>query len=239
MTARRSPTQLLLRLMRPVTRIRRVALWTELLFWWKWMRDRAGSQIRSDLLDPNRPLRPELLAAVDRVGGSSVRILDVGAGPITTLGYLHPTREVEVTIVATDVLAAQYQRLLHKRGVTPAVPTIFADAERLAENFAPGSFDIVFAGNCVDHMERPLQAIQQMLDVVRPGGSVVLVHFEDEGEKQGYTGMHSSNFHLENGSFILSNERERIDLGTHFGAQVEIHADARGDIVTAELRKRA
>jgi len=239
MTARRSPTRFLLRFMRPLTRIRRVALWTEVLFWWKWMRDRAASNIRSELLDPDRPLRPELLAAVDRVGGSRARILDVGAGPITTVGHRHPTRDVEVTVVATDVLASQYQRLLRKHGVTPPVPTIFADAERLTETFAPGSFDIVFAANCVDHMERPLQAIQQMLEVVRPGGCVVLVHFEDEGEKQGYTGLHSSNFHVENGSFILSNERERIDMGVHFGAQVELHADARGDIVTAELHKRA
>jgi SAM-dependent methyltransferase len=239
MSARRSPTQLLLRLIRPLTRIRRVALWTEILFWWKWMRDRAASQIQSELLDPHRSLRLELLAAVDRVGGSSVRILDVGAGPITTVGHRHPTRDVDVTVVATDVLAPQYQRLLRKRAITPPVPTIFADAERLTEQFAPGSFDIVFAANCVDHMERPLQAIQQMLDVVRPGGCVVLVHFEDEGEKQGYTGLHSSNFHVENGSFILSNERERIDLAVHFGAQIEIHANARGGIVTAELRKRA
>src|SRR3954468_12757984 len=117
MSARRSPTQLLLRLMRPLTRIRRVALWTEVLFWWKWMRDRAAAQIQSELLDPHRPLRPELLAAVDRVGGSSVRILDVGAGPITTIGHRHPTRHVDVTVVATDVLAAQYQRLLRKRAI--------------------------------------------------------------------------------------------------------------------------
>jgi len=231
-------TRLLLRLLRPLWRIRRLALSTEVLFWWKWLREPRSSKLRAELLDPAQPLAPEIVDVVDRLGGARVRILEVGAGPLTTIGQRHPAREVAIEIVSTDVLAPTYARLLRRRGMTPVVPTVYADAERLTETFALGSFDVVFAGNCVDHMERPILAIEQMLEVVRAGGSVLLVHFIDEGKKQDYAGLHAWNLREENGTLIVANDRERIDVGEHFAGRAEVLARVRGELVIAELRKR-
>jgi len=225
----------LLRTARPLWRIRRFALWTEVLFWWKWLRDRKALPVRTQLLDPQRPLGSDIVAIADRLGSDHVRILDVGAGPLTTIGHRHPTKEIE--IVACDVLAPAYDRLLRKRGITPVVPTIYADAEHLRETFEPASFDIVVAGNCVDHMEQPLRAIEQMLDVVRPGGSVLLVHFIDEGKKQDYTGLHAWNLREEHGTLIVANEHERIDAGVHFAGKANVTAWTNGQLVVAELRR--
>jgi len=222
----------LLRLARPLWRVRRFALWTEVLFWWKWLRDERAV---SELLDPQRPLGEDIVAIIDRLGVDRVRILDVGAGPLTTIGHRHPTAHVD--LVACDVLAPSYARLLRRRGITPVVPTIYADAERLRATFDAATFDVVVAGNCVDHMAQPLRAIEQMLDVVRAGGSVLLVHFVDEGKKQDYTGLHAWNLREENGTLILANERERIDVGAHFAARAAVAARTKGDLVVAELRR--
>jgi SAM-dependent methyltransferase len=225
-------------MVRPLSRNRRFALWTEVLFWWKWLREGRSSAVRADLLDPSRPLRSDLVDVVSRLGSGKVRILDVGAGPLTTIGFRHPTDPgITIEVTPTDVLAPSYERLLRKRGVKPVVPTLYCDAERLTEKFMPGSFDLAFAGNCLDHMERPVRAIEQMFELVRPGGFVVLVHFVDEGEKQEYTGLHAWNIRAENGRLIVANDRDRIDVAEHFGARAEVVTRVENDIVTAELRK--
>lgn len=232
-----TPVKLVLRVFRPLSRVRRLALWMEVLFWRKWLRESDSVRVRTELLDPARPLSEDVLAVVDRLGADRVSILDVGAGPLTMVGYRHPSRDVGVDVTATDVLAPSYDRLLRRLGVQPVVPTIYADAERLTEQFAPRSFDVVVAANCIDHMQQPMRAIEQMVELTKAGGSVLLIHFADEGEKQAYTGLHTWNVHLENGRLMLTNERERIDVAERLGGAVEVHSRIENEIIRAELRR--
>jgi SAM-dependent methyltransferase len=161
-------------------------------------------------LDPAQPLLPEVAERVRRIAGDPVRILDVGAGPATCLGYVVEGRRIDIT--ATDVLAGVYDRLWARSDVTPPVRTIYADAERLTERFAPDSFDIVYAQNSLDHAARPRNAIEQMVQVAKPGGYVLLSHAIDEGVNEGYAGLHRWNFTERAGAFVLWNPRETIDM---------------------------
>jgi SAM-dependent methyltransferase len=167
-------------------------------------------------LDPASPLLPAVAERVRRIAADPVRILDVGAGPATCLGYVVEGRRIEIT--ATDVLAAVYERLWARSGVVPPVRTVRADAERLTERFAPGSFDIVYAQNSLDHAARPRAAIEQMVQMAKPGGFVLLSHAVDEGENEGYAGLHRWNLTERAGAFVIWNPGETIDMSRALGS---------------------
>jgi hypothetical protein len=95
-------------------------------------------------LDPAGTINDQyVLDAIDKVGGEHVRILDVGSGPLTSVGVIDPrdrARRIEVTPI--DPLADQYGRLLARADCTPPVRTIQCRGEDIATVFAAGSFDI-------------------------------------------------------------------------------------------------
>jgi hypothetical protein len=95
-----------------------------------------------------------------------VHILDVGSGPLTRLGKKHPSKQLVITV--TDLLAYEYDRLLAEFEIEPLVRTVYADAERLVDQFGHNAYNIVHGDNCIDHTVNPLQAIEQMLAVSKP-----------------------------------------------------------------------
>jgi SAM-dependent methyltransferase len=175
----------------------------EVQFWRDWLSTR-GLQWPEDYeerLDPKFAIQDHVARFIERVPGNSVAVLDIGAGPLTKLGKVHPIKELRIT--ATDLLAHQYSQLLLEFGVCPLIPTVFADVENLTDYFAESSFDIVHAQNCIDHTENPLRAIQQMILATKPTGYVILLHCEKEGETNCYTQLHKWDFLLKNGDFMI------------------------------------
>jgi SAM-dependent methyltransferase len=170
-------------------------------------------------LDPAAPLQAELRALLPS-DAAVVRVLDVGAGPLTTLGKIWEGHRVE--IIATDPLASTYDTILKELGLTPPVRTVCAKAESLLETFSPQSFDLAYSSNALDHAEDPIRAILQMLQCVRIGGWVYLWHFENEGETEAYQGMHQWNFESRNGDFTISDGRKRYSLREACGRSGEL-----------------
>jgi SAM-dependent methyltransferase len=170
-------------------------------------------------LNPASPLQPELTALLSPTA-ESARILDVGAGPLTSLGKVWEGHRVE--IVATDPLAATYDGILKDLRLEPPVRTVFAKAEVLFEKFSEGSFDLAYSSNALDHAEDPVRAIMQMLRCVRVGGWVYLWHFANEGETEAYQGLHQWNFDTRNGDFTISDGRERFSLRAACGSSGEL-----------------
>lgn len=130
---------------------RDAALRTELDFWDRWFRTR-GLDWPEDYrrrLDPRSPLVAHLRPFVDPLPARSIAILDVGAGPLTMIGMTHPSKTLH--IVATDLLAAEYDRLLARYAVIPPVLTIAVAAEELAQYFGDDRFELVHANNSLDH----------------------------------------------------------------------------------------
>lgn len=151
-----------------------------------------------------------------------VRILDVGCGPLTTLGTLWPGRLVQV--VAVDPLADAYNSLLDELEIVPPVRSSPIRGEELADHFEAGAFDVVHAANSLDHTADPVLTLEQMLTVTRPGGTLCLLHHIDVGVMENYHGLHQWNLRPDGAHDMLiwSRDRsERLSSLAH-GATIEI-----------------
>lgn len=68
--------------------------------------------------------------------------------------------------VGVDPLAVEYKRLFPK--IQRTAPTVAAIGEELP--FGDAAFDIVLSDNVIDHAERPLAIIDELVRVLKPGG---------------------------------------------------------------------
>jgi SAM-dependent methyltransferase len=210
----------------------------ELGFWDEWFKTKGlswpeGYQAR---FDPELELSAYHRSYIDQLPQQEIHILDVGAGPLTILGRKHPNKRL--TIVATDVLAAQYDRLLEKYNITPLIRTQYADAERLVEQFGHDRFDFVHAQNCIDHARDPIEAIKQMLYVVKPGCLVGLKHLENEGEYANYQGLHQWNFTIQHGRLILKSKFKRTNVAEAIAGLGQVECSKQDRWVIARIQKQ-
>lgn len=183
------------------------ALAKEVAFWEGWF-DRSDANV-AERLDPH-VTDPAVLSCLSRIDREQVSIIDVGAGPLSTLGTQAPDKQL--SLVAVDPLAADYARLLEERGITPLVQTQFGSGEDLLEQFELERFDIAFAENTLDHTEHPLTIIENMFALVRKGGFVVLIHNENEAENAAYADLHQWNFQERDGACIIWRPGRQLDL---------------------------
>jgi len=189
-------------------------------------------------LDPDAAIQDEVLNDVlDELDVDEVELLDVGAGPLTVLGKRHRTKAVRIT--AVDPLADEYNRLLDELGIEPPVRTGACTGEGLLERFEPGTFDVAYARNALDHGVDPLKSIQNMLAVVRPGGAVVVHHFVNEGEAADYEGLHGWNFDEREGRFLIwAPGGTQIDVGERVGPAAGLACTKSADgVVTCVIRR--
>lgn len=89
------------------------------------------------------------------------RIVEVGGGAHGLAFGLGSERAV-----AIDPLAVDYKRLFPD--VQKNAVTVAAIGEELP--FADEAFDIVLSDNVIDHAERPLEIIDELIRVLKPGG---------------------------------------------------------------------
>ncbi len=215
------------------------ALQEEIQFWRDWFVT-GGLEWPQDFqqrFNPDQPIQDHVAIYIDRLKEQSVHILDVGSGPITKLGMKHPSKQLIIT--ATDLLAHEYDRLLAELKIEPPLRTIYADAERLVEQFGQNTFDIVYGRNCIDHMIHPLRAIEQMLAVSKPQGYVVLYHEENEGQSQRYRQLHQWNFTCENAAFVIRDKRGQVtNVTKKLEALCEIECIRDGDKILTSIHKK-
>jgi SAM-dependent methyltransferase len=189
---------------------------TEVDFWADWLAGAPGTEQwasdREARLDPATEIRDPLVRAeLERNPAQEVSILDVGAGPVTWLGFRYPGKTL--TIVPVDPLADEYDRLLRDAGLDPPIRTICVAGEALLEHFGSGRFDIAYATNSLDHSADPFKIISNMVDVVRPGGVVILRHKRNEGESALYGGLHQWNFDAVDSGLLVWNNAVEVNVG--------------------------
>lgn len=189
--------------------------------------------------DPRSEFQPELRTLIPARPGATIRVLDVGAGPLTTLGSHWEGRDLHIT--ALDPLAAEYAALLARLALRPPVATTFGEGEKLTEQFPADHFDLAYSCNALDHSRDPVAAIRQMLAVVKPGHHVYLWHFANEGLCECYTGMHQWNFDARGGEFLIGDGRITRSLGQELAGRAELSCDEQTAfgkrVVVARLRK--
>jgi SAM-dependent methyltransferase len=195
---------------------RRRALKEEIGYWDQWLATRGGKYAdefahrfdpTSEVADPALRM---VLAELEKQAPGTLSILDVGAGPVSTVGHRLGGRAVVVS--AVDPLANYYRRLLLEHGLEPPVPTEHLDGERLIERFGSGYFDVAYARNSLDHAVDPSAIIENMLQVVRPGGYVVLRHVRNEAVRQRWTQLHQWNFDERGGELVVWRSDAEISL---------------------------
>jgi SAM-dependent methyltransferase len=173
-------------------------------------------------LDPELPVQERVAALLP--DKPHIRILDVGAGPLTSLGKRYDGTHIEIT--AMDPLADEYDVILAKHGVVPVVRTLKCFGENLTELFRPNTFDLAFARNSLDHSYDPALIICNMLTVVRQGSFVLLEHHIDEAKRQRYEGLHQWNFSLnQNGNFIVESRRGIINVSQRYADRAVISSE--------------
>jgi len=200
---------------------------SEVDFWAGWLTGAPGTEAwasdRELRLAPDTDIRDPLVRAeLERNAAAEISILDVGAGPLTALGYRYPGKTL--TIVAVDPLADEYDRLLRDAGLDPPVRTIAVAGEALLEHFGSRRFDIAYAVNSLDHSADPFEIISNMVDVVHPGGIVLLRHKRNEGEGARYGGLHQWNFDVVDDSLLLWNNAAEVHVGAALGGRADTTA---------------
>jgi SAM-dependent methyltransferase len=190
---------------------------SEVDFWAGWLVGAHGTEEwtsdRDSRLDPETEIRDPLLRAeLERNPAEQISILDVGAGPVTAVGFRYPGKTL--TIVPVDPLADEYERLLRDAGLDPPIRTILVAGEALLEHFGSRRFDIAYAVNALDHSADPFTIISNMVAVVRVGGVVILRHKRNEGESALYGGLHQWNFDAVDGSLLVWNNAVEVNVGS-------------------------
>lgn len=155
-----------------------------------------------------------------------VRIAEVGAGPINTIGNTWPGVEVEV--VASDILAHEYKALWLEHGDRPVVPIWLADMESLP--YDDESFDVVHCVNALDHTPDAEKALSELLRVCKPGGWVYLRHAPDQRRRFG--GHHYFDVKKCGDVCIFEGKDRRFVLPS---ALFTVHLE--GDLIVATCRK--
>lgn len=211
---------------------------SEVDFWAGWLVGAPGTEQwasdREERLDPNTEIRdPIVRAELERNPAEEISIIDIGAGPVTNLGYRYPGKTL--AIVAVDPLADQYDGLLRDAGLDPPIRTIAVAGEALLDHFGSRRFDIAYAANSLDHSADPLIIISNMARVVRTGGVVLLRHKRNEGESALYGGLHQWNFDVVDDNLLLWNNAMEVNVGSVLGRRAVTTAWIEENEVVARL----
>lgn len=177
----------------------------EVNFWDTWLKNKGGEwsydfELR---LNPESILQPCYQRLIE--GISDPKILDVGSGPLTFIGKKLPNNK-NVSIVATDALANEFNNILSTNNITPLVPSVFAEAENLSSYFN-AEFDLVIARNCLDHVVSPVDAFAEMVKVVKSNGFIWIEVHRNEAIYENYEGFHQWNIDEYEGDIIVWSKR--------------------------------
>jgi len=201
---------------------------SEVEFWEEYIRTGGGEfhDEYRERLDPTSAITdPLIIDALARSSSELVRILDVGAGPLTAIGKRDPSDpQRKIEIVAIDPLAAEYRRILESFGVAGPVMTEPCRGEDIATRFGRDTFDIAYARNAIDHSIDPMSIIENMVEVVRPAGMIVLRHYRREAEQMRYEQLHQWNFDVDHGRLLLWGKRDRFDVTERLGSKAAVAA---------------
>jgi SAM-dependent methyltransferase len=211
----------------------------EIEFWRKVFEGRSEySAGIKERLAITRPLYGEIRKELEKLGRPRVKVLDVGAGPVTCLSTGNLSFHLDIT--ACDALSKHYDALLRRLGIVPAIKTEYCDSEKLVAKYGSNSFDIVYCRNAIDHTYNPALAVEQMLSVSKPSGFVFIEGPPNEAENEQWQGMHQWNLNAaDDGDFIIRGRKEIISIRTRLGPTASCDAQVEKNWLKVVIRKRS
>jgi SAM-dependent methyltransferase len=135
------------------------------------------------LRDYSRKLRhfnafaePELRAAISSLElEPGMRVLDAGCGTGEALHWLWDAVRPEGAVIGIDLAAAHVE--VARRDLPPPMRVLQAnllESHLLGTELPPASFDLVWCVNTIHHLRDPLQGVQRLVPLLRPGGRIAL-----------------------------------------------------------------
>jgi SAM-dependent methyltransferase len=113
---------------------------------------------------------PELRTAIARLElRPGMRVLDAGCGTGEALNWLLEQVKPGGEVVGIDLAAAH---IAAARATAPEATLLQADL--LAAPVAPGSFDLVWSVNTINHLNDPVAGLRTLARLLRPNGRLVL-----------------------------------------------------------------
>jgi SAM-dependent methyltransferase len=223
---------------------------SEMSYWKNEIRRRDSKAWRTEFaarLDPEAPLQDVIAEHIDRTVSVN-RILDVGAGPLTSINK--KCEFCEISITAIDPLADFYNDILARREITPPVRTELGWGERLTEQFGENQFDITYSRNAIDHSYDPIKCIDEMIKVTKKNRYVIAEVNERGGSLEQWTGLHQWDFFvartlplLERHLFVEGKSIEAVDVTRQFAKVAKMTTlevtDGPERSITFVLQKRA
>jgi SAM-dependent methyltransferase len=114
---------------------------------------------------------PELRQAITSLGlERGMRVLDAGCGTGEALGWLAEEVGAQGLAVGIDLAAAH---VAAARGAARAGAAVL-QADLTHPPVVPGSFDLVWTVNTVNHLRDPIAGLQRLARLLRPGGRIAL-----------------------------------------------------------------
>ncbi len=127
----------------------------------------------------------------------TLRAIDLGSGPLTTLAWGHEHGQLQV--LALDPLADEYGELIARHKIIYPVIPKRGHGEILAEIAGRGAADLIYSRNALDHAEDVQRCFEQVASALKPGGIFALEVFAYEGRRESYSGLHQFDFRCEAG----------------------------------------
>ena len=97
------------------------------------------------------------------------------------------------------------------------------------------------AENSIDHASSPVQAIREMIALVKPGGMLTLRHRSNEAINESYSGFHQWNLYQENGIFYVCGRERNAAVNVNdmvpSGWNIRAYDEAGTDRVIFEARR--
>jgi SAM-dependent methyltransferase len=127
--------------------------------------------------------------------GRTVDVLDIGSGPISVLTNVF--HGLQANLKAADPLADDYEKLWtdHARRLRAVRPMGVA-GEDLVDYFGSNAFDVTHIRNAIDHAVNPIAVVEQLIEITRKNGLVIIHGFENEADSERWGGFHQWNMRI-------------------------------------------
>ena len=124
--------------------------------------------------------------------------------------------------MTVDPLADFYKNL-HERFQTKYVLNcVEGYGEKLNELFKKEQFHLAVTENALDHSNNPKLFVKRLVEVVKPGGYLIIAGYFSNGSKEKWQGLHKWNIEVINKELVLSNQSNTIRENILSGLNVSL-----------------
>lgn len=112
---------------------------------------------------------------------AGMRLLDCGCGPGSiTVGFAETVAPGQV--VGVDIEPSEYKAAWSQAAKRPNINLHFAVADVYNLPFGENLFDAAFLHNVLSHLQRPLEVLRGIYQLLRPGGVIGISHPDFSGQ---------------------------------------------------------